>query len=117
MSIRIDKPWIPFTRENVVAMGGQLGVYELANEEGQTVFIGKAGARTLFGLRGELMGHLETPGISGFRYEVNSAYLTRYQELLMVWLAAHDTLPALNTDDVTRLGRLHPAGIAARRGR
>jgi hypothetical protein len=44
-----------------------------------------------------------------FRYEVNQQYTTRYQELLMLHVADHGTLPVVNAaDPPVRLGRLSP---------
>lgn len=111
MSIRMQKPWIPLTEERVEAVGGQLGVYELADRDQHCIFVGKADGRSLFGLRGELNKCRDLPEAHWFRYEVNTAYLTRYQELLMVWMADHGTLPLLNKDDVQHLGRLQPGGL------
>ena len=54
MALRLGKPWIALTLETVAALPGQLGVYQLADEDGQTVYIGIAGGRSRFGLRGEL---------------------------------------------------------------
>jgi len=42
------------------------------------------------------------------RYEVNTAYLTRYQELLMTHRADHGALPPGNAEEKLRLGRLSP---------
>ncbi len=54
MAVRLDKPWGTFTEQEVARVGGQLGVFELADEQGNVVYIGGAGGRSLFGLRGEL---------------------------------------------------------------
>lgn len=111
MAIRLDKTWTPLTDDNVRSLPGQLGVYQLGNADGEILYIGVAGGRSLFGLRGEIARALEDPppGATCFRYEVNSAYSTRHQELLMAFKADHGRLPAANTDvDETRLGRLSP---------
>jgi len=115
MSLRLTKPWRTLDDDQVSRLTGQLGVYQLADADEQVVFMGMAGARTLFGLRGELRRELDgrDPGRTGhlrFRVEVTMSYLTRYQELLMVYVADHGELPPDNRDGLpVTLGRLHPA--------
>ena len=111
MSIRMEKPWIELTPEAVKALPGQLGVYQLADAAGRTVYIGFAGGRSLFGLRSELERALrERPsGAASFRVEVNQQYTSRHLELLMLHAADHGSLPMLNqADPPPRLGRLSP---------
>ncbi len=126
MSIRITKPWLPLVPEEVSLLGGQMGVYQLGDEAGNVIYIGVAGGRSLFGLRGEMETHLaaldhtasntesstENSAAPGalFRVEITSAYRTRQLELLMVHQADHGTLPIHNDGPETyRLGRLSPA--------
>src|SRR5437762_8948990 len=101
MSIRMTKPWIDLTAEAVKALPGQLGVYQLADAEGRVVYIGFAGGRSLFGLRSELERAVaERPGgAMRFRTEVNQQYTSRYQELLMLHVADHGSLPVVNAID------------------
>lgn len=102
----MDKPWRPF--ENLDALPGHMGVYEIGDDDGVVLFVGYAGGRSLFGLRGEIQAAVERiPGASRFRYEVTTAYLTRYQELLMAHRAHSGHLPRDNAD-VAGLGRLSP---------
>ncbi len=111
MTLRLQKPWIALTPEAVRAIPGQLGVYQLADAAERIVYIGFAGGRSLFGLRGELERALKerTGGACCFRYEVNQQYATRYQELLMLHVADHGALPIVNqADPPARLGRLSP---------
>lgn len=109
MSIRIEKEWLPFTGDQVARVGGQLGVFELGSSSGAVVYIGVAGGRSLFGLRGELASMLDTSEADVFRYEINTAYLTRYRELLMVYMADFGRLPQENkVVDARGLGRLSP---------
>ena len=109
MSIRMDKPWIPLTDENLKLVKGQLGIYQLGSESEGVTFIGCADARTLFGLKGELLSHLEARLNISFRVEVTSAYQTRYRELLMVHFADHHCYPRDNKEsDLPKLGRLSP---------
>jgi hypothetical protein len=109
MAVRLDKPWIPLTQENVTVLTGHLGVYQLANAADEIVYIGMAGGRSLHGLKGELMDVLRLPpaGAQQFRYEVNMAYHTRYVELLQAYHSDYGCLPVGNVDiDPNSLGRL-----------
>lgn len=105
MTIRLDKPWRSLTEAEINSIGGQLGVFELADDDQNTVYIGYAGGNSLFGLRGELTDRLGEAAY--FRLEINSAYLTRYRELLMAYFADHKHYPERNTE-TERLGRLSP---------
>jgi hypothetical protein len=107
----MTKPWIALTPENVKALPGQLGVYQLADGEGRVVYIGAAGGRTLFGLRSELQKALQDPpaGATQFRVEVNQQYTSRHAELLMLHVHDHGALPLVNLENPPpRLGRLSP---------
>lgn len=90
------------------ALPGHMGVYELADDAGRVLYIGCAGGRSRFGLRGEVCDALaRIEGASRFRVEITTAYLTRHRELLMRHRAAHGALPAANAP-VPGLGRLSP---------
>ena len=111
MAVRLEKSWIPLRGETVSELPGQLGVYEIADAAGAVIYVGYAGGRSRYGLRGELTAQLEQRGSerAQFRYEVNMQYLTRYQELLMAHRADRGELPADNRDHTTpHLGRLSP---------
>jgi hypothetical protein len=110
MPIEMTKAWRPFTADEVAKVSGQLGVFQLANDEGRVLFIGFAGARSLFGLRSELQRHVAVPtgGATQFRYEVNMQYTTRYKELLMAHQARNGALPPGNRLHPPVLGRLSP---------
>ncbi len=111
MPVRMNKDWTLLTPESVKRLKGQLGVYQIQDPSGQVVFIGYAGGRSLFGLRGELERELASrpPGHS-FRCEVTMQYLTRWKELLMVHAADHRELPAENCKlPAPGLGRISPA--------
>lgn len=115
MAIRMDKPWRPLDEASVRTLSGQLGVYQIAGPDGEVLCIGFAGGRSLFGLRGELQAELarrDPHGRGGlkFRVEVNTAYQTRYRELLMVHHADHGALPPDNRENPPPgLGRMSPA--------
>lgn len=109
MAVRLDKPWMPLTEENVARLTGHLGVYQLADDASEIVYIGVAGGRSLFGLKGALTDVLQLPpaGATRFRCEVNMAYHTRYLELLQAYRHDHGRLPVGNDHiDEKSLGRL-----------
>ena len=113
MPVRMEKPWEPLREVSLETVASHLGVYQLADDAGDIVYIGVADARTLFGLRGELQKAIAEPpsGASQFRVEINMAYRTRHAELLQAYLYDHGELPIGNTDiDKRMLGRLCPAG-------
>ena len=118
------KPWVSLTAEAVAALPGQLGVFQLADGAAgaETItHIGYAGGREPFGLRSALAAVLErsdeaagnrdsdgadTTPSKWFRYELTHAYLTRWEELLMVHQAMHGQLPPGNHDHPHAVGRL-----------
>ena len=54
MSIRLDKKWVS-KDEAMLSLRGNLGVYQLADASQQILFIGYAGGKSLFGLKGEIL--------------------------------------------------------------
>ena len=107
MAVRLTKDWIPVS-EVFTSLKGNLGVFEFANVQREVVFIGFAGGKSQFGLKGEVASALEKySDIAAFRFEITTAYHTRYRELLMAHIADHDTLPHYN-EQIT-LGRLSPS--------
>lgn len=109
--LEIRAAWRPLEEAHVEALGGHMGVYEVAAASGETVLIGYAGGRSVFGLRGELREQLAAvphPGAS-FRCEITTAYLSRYKELLMLHAAKHGSLPVMNRSCAPALGRLSPS--------
>jgi hypothetical protein len=108
MSIRLEKPWLPLTTENLRSVKGQLGVYQLGSADDGVTFIGYAGGKSLFGLKGELNTRLSEGPETNFRLEVTTAYQTRYRELLMIHIADHG-IPPRDNDKLPRLGKLSPA--------
>jgi hypothetical protein len=108
MSVRCTKPWLPIDAALLAGLPGQLGVFELADAAGRVIFIGRADARSLFGLRSEIAQRLDTIAeATSVRFEITTAYHTRYLELLMVHRADHDGLPRFN-EPMPTLGRLSP---------
>jgi hypothetical protein len=107
MAIRLLKEWVPV--ENILGrLKGNLGVFQLASADRTVVFIGFAGGRSHFGLKGEVAAALELyEDVAFARFEVTTAYHTRYRELLMTHVADHGELPRFN--EPIKLGRLSPA--------
>jgi hypothetical protein len=109
MAIRLEKPWLPLRDAAIRRLPAQLGVFELADEAGRVLYIGYAGGRSLFGLRGEIERTAAAmPAACRFRSEVTMQYLTRHQELLMLHVADQGTLPEGNRREAPQLGRLSP---------
>jgi len=106
MALRLSGPWQDLGRAD--GLPGHMGVFQLGDVQRQVIYIGYAGGRSLFGLRGEVAAAaLRLHGARSYRVEVTTAYLSRWQELLMVHRADHGELPVGN-EPVPRLGRLHP---------
>ena len=109
MSIRLDKPWIEFSKQRVSLLTGHLGVYQLGNSQQEIIYIGVADAQSRFGLRGELEKWLEfnDSTISFFRLEVTMAYKTRHAELIQIFLHDFKRMPLANKHlNVASWGRL-----------
>ena len=100
----LKKPWNAFDPSRLKELSGSNGVYELADEGGNVIYIGYAGSRANFGLRGKIADHFSegelNPAIRGrvarYRYEVNSMYLSRWVDLLGRFVEDYDRLPPGN---------------------
>ena len=117
MARRLDKPWIELSAVAAHGLPAQLGVFELADPDGAVVRIGFGGGREPFGLRSAIQAAVSELGserAQRVRYEVTHAYLTRWEELLMLYRHDHGELPAGNPVPNGRLGRLRPDGGHAR---
>ena len=112
----LKKPWLDCTAETLRRTPATLGVYEIGDVDGTVIYIGFAGGRSRFGLRGDIGDRLAADGPNAvvaargrsFRYEVNMMYLTRYIELLEQHHAGAGDLPPGNREPgvyVPRLGR------------
>jgi hypothetical protein len=110
MGMRMTKPVVDLTETTIDALPAQLGVYEIVDRTGTTVTIGYAGGREAFGIRTALHRELTDHGVGGlrFRHEFTHGYLTRWQELLMLYEADHGALPSGNAGHLGTLGRLSP---------
>jgi hypothetical protein len=104
----LSKPWIELSAVEVAAVPGQLGVYQIGDDDGGVVRIGYAGGREPFGLRSALTREVEAGTGTRFRYELTHGYLTRWEELLMLHQAASGRLPPGNADHLHPVGRLRP---------
>lgn len=109
MAVRLTKPWMP-AEEALTRLRGNLGVFELADADGRVLYIGYAGGHSLHGLRGEVSEALQQVAEARqVRFEVTTAYHTRYRELLMAHQADFDALPAANPAMNSKLGKISPA--------
>jgi hypothetical protein len=107
--LAIRSPWTEISEGAVSALHANPGVYEIADASGQTLLIGYAGGKSLFGLRGEVAKHIGDPRAALFRVEQNMQYISRWKELLMVFRSETGALPVLNpAEDGFRLGHLGP---------
>jgi len=78
--VPLQKPWQDWQpgKEHERHLSNTLGVYEIADESGETVYIGFAGGKSHFGLRGELKRHFDGAANAvtaargrRFRYEID----------------------------------------------
>lgn len=118
MNTRLNKEWLS-AQTAVSQLSGNLGVFQLADESKRIIFIGYAGGKSRFGLKGEVSEALQrTSGAAFARWEVNTAYMSRYKELLMIHLHDYGQLPEANQPspgesvpgEIATLGQLRPAG-------
>lgn len=109
MSLAIRNEWRAIS--SVPDLPGHMGVFELGDAQGAVLYVGFAGGSSRFGLRSAIAQALEScaqvPSQAvQFRYEVNTAYLTRYQELVMVH-RSEGRNPLLPSTQVS-FGKLNP---------
>ena len=81
MSIRLDKEWIAVS-EAMRRLKGNMGVFQLADSNKEIIYIGFAGAKSHFGLKGEV---LKSVGASLLQ--------SADGEVITEWQAAKDTDP------------------------
>lgn len=93
--LQIRAAWRPLELAETIRLESAVGVYEV-RVDGVLHQISYAGGRSRFGLRGELGALVGTWAGAEFRAEVNSAYLTRWHELLAARLAETGTVPPGN---------------------
>ncbi len=81
------------------AGNGHMGVFELADKNKHTLFIGYAGGRSVGGLSREIReAYQRVTGAAFVRWEITTSYLSRYQERLMRYVAQYDEPPSHNPD-------------------
>ena len=104
----MEKPWQPLPLELAKNMTATLGVYKISDAAHDVVYIGYAGGRSLWGLRGALQEQLAERGEGfNFRVEVNQQYLSRWEELLKIHKGDHGTVPSGNeSHQPRRVGQL-----------
>ena len=106
MAIPLEKPWIPSERLNEV-LAGHMGVFQLANDNSQIIFIGIAGGKSPGGLKHEVAKMLATfPYAESFRYEITTSYWSRFKELMALHWSEHKSYPQLNGQ--TQVGLISP---------
>jgi hypothetical protein len=115
----LHKPWRRWEAGRAFAreIPNSLGVYEIADEHGEIIYIGMAGGKSLFGLRGELTRQFEGRANAvvaargrQFRFEENMQYMTRFRDLLQRFNEDHSRLPPGNEQPgefVPMLGTFH----------
>ena len=106
MAVRLTKPWVELALA-ANDLHGHLGVFQLADADDEIVYIGYAGGSSQFGLRAEIAAAAEqVPDAASVRWEINTAYLSRFRELMMVHIADHGSPPPANPP--VKLGKLSP---------
>ena len=103
----MTKPFVALTVDAVAALPAHLGVFELADADGAVRRIGYAGGREPFGVRSALLPFVDH--YASFRWESTTAYLTRWNELVMVHIADHGDVPPDQPEPSGRFGRLSPS--------
>ena len=111
VSVRLSKKWLSIDEARDL-LRGNLGVFQLADAQQNTRYIGYAGGKSVFGLKGEVSAAIERLPVATFvRWEVTTSYLSRYKELLMLHHYDHGELPSDNPPAAEiSLGQLRPAG-------
>ena len=111
MSIRLTKPFLRLDDLDAGALPAQLGVFQLADEAEEVMYIGYGGGAQPFGLRTAIETELARLGDAArfVRYEVTHGYLSRWEELMMVHVHDTGTTPVGNDPSTVPKGRLSPA--------
>ena len=86
MAIGITKPWTNLDdADELRPIAPTVGVFELADADGDLLAFGYAGGHSRFGLRSEVPRIAsQTEGAAMFRVEVTSNYISRWLELHLV---------------------------------
>lgn len=106
MTIRLEKEWIELSTAKA-RLKGNLGVFQLADPAKKVIYIGYAGAKSAFGLKGEITELSDNLSEAAFvRWEVTTGYWSRYKELMMLYQFDYGAYPKNN--EPIKLGRLSP---------
>lgn len=100
----IDKHWTAMSETQLRDIPGTVGVYEIGDQNRETIYIGYAGGRSAFGLRSAIGEHFSSGESNSvirgqslyFRYEVTTSYLIRRLELLAFHRSVAGRLPEAN---------------------
>ena len=106
MASRLTKPWIPIAEADS-KLKGHMGVFQLADAQGELIYMGFAGGKSIYGLRGEVAAaSAQFDEAASYRIEITTSYMTRFRELMMVYIADNGHPPRLNPP--IKLGVLSP---------
>ena len=97
----IQRGWESYDPAKYREYSGSYGLYELADENYDVIYVGYAGGHAIYGLRGKIADHFSpnerNPVIREraryFRYEVNNMYLSRLVEVLGRYQEQRGKLP------------------------
>ena len=97
----IQRDWESYDPAKYREYSGSYGLYELADENYDVIYVGYAGGHAIYGLRGKIADHFSpnerNPVIREraryFRYEVNNMYLSRLVEVLGRYQEQRGKLP------------------------
>ena len=93
--------------ESLQRLKGNMGVFQLADLSREIIYIGFAGAKSNFGLKGEFLDSLYRLDEAEFvRWEVTTGYWSRYKELMMIHQFDYGDCPKEN--EKIKLGTLSP---------
>lgn len=119
----IKHPWETYDLAKYREYSGSYGVYEIADESRNVLYVGQAGGNSTYGLRGKIAEHFSpdepNPVLREraryFRYEVSNMYVSRYLEILGRYREEHGRLPEGNTasnEPLPALPRFRPSRTA-----
>ena len=106
MSVRLLKKWVPIEAATE-RLKGNMGVFQVADDLEEVIYIGYAGSKSHFGLRGEVISISEEITEAVFvRWEITTGYWSRFKELMMLHQFDYGRSPQKNKP--VNLGNLSP---------